>query len=75
MRGGYFAMSKAYVETMPIVETQNTDLELISKQIQSIKKQEPKTETTNLESQIDQLVCQLYGLTDEEIEITENSVR
>ena len=35
--------------------------------------QEPKTDTTNLETEIDQLVYKLYGLTEEEISIVEGS--
>ena len=31
-------------------------------------------ETLALENQIDQLVCQIYGLTEEEVEIIENSL-
>lgn len=34
-------------------------------------KQNPQTDTTELENQIDQLVYQLYELTDEEIKIIE----
>ena len=40
----------------------------------SIKKQSPTADTTTLESQIDQLVYELYGLTEEEIGIVENSL-
>jgi hypothetical protein len=36
------------------------------------KKQNPSADTTDLENQIDQLVYQLYDLTEEEIEIIEN---
>lgn len=37
------------------------------------KKQNPSTDTSDLENQIDQLVYQLYDLTTEEIEIIENA--
>ncbi|MCC5916473.1 MAG: class I SAM-dependent DNA methyltransferase [Cryomorphaceae bacterium] len=40
----------------------------------SVKKQDPTADPTDLESQIDQLVYELYGLTAEEVEIVENSV-
>ena len=43
-------------------------------EILAIKKQSPTADTTTLESQIDQLVYELYGLTEEEIEIVEGSV-
>lgn len=41
--------------------------------ILSIKKQNPTANTADLESQIDQLVYQLYNLTDEEIKIVEGN--
>ncbi|MDD4150727.1 MAG: TaqI-like C-terminal specificity domain-containing protein [Bacteroidales bacterium] len=43
-------------------------------QILTKKSQDNNTDTTALESQIDQLVYQLYDLTDEEIAIIENSI-
>jgi len=39
----------------------------------NIKKQNPSADTTDLENQIDQLVYQLYELTEDEIAIIENS--
>lgn len=42
-------------------------------EVLEIKKQNPKTATTELEAQIDHLVYQLYDLTEEEIEIVESS--
>lgn len=42
-------------------------------QILSIKKQDPTADTTVLEKEIDQMVYALYGLTEEEIRIVENS--
>ena len=49
-------------------------IETIAKKIHNIKKQNPQTNTTDLENQIDQLVYQLYGLTEEEIKIVENGL-
>jgi adenine-specific DNA-methyltransferase len=40
-------------------------------QILTAKKSDPKADTTALEKAIDQLVYQLYGLTEEEIKIVE----
>ena len=40
-----------------------------------LKKQNPGADTTTLESQIDQLVYQLYELTPEEIAIIEESIK
>jgi hypothetical protein len=42
-------------------------------QILKIKEQNPTADITALETQIDQLVCQLYELTEEEIKIIENT--
>jgi hypothetical protein len=42
-------------------------------EILEIKKQSPNSDTTALESEIDRLVYQLYGLTDEEIKIVEGN--
>jgi hypothetical protein len=45
------------------------------REVLSIKKQNPTADTTALEVQIDQLVYQLYGLTDAEIELVENATK
>jgi hypothetical protein len=42
-------------------------------EILSIKQQNTSPDTTALEAEIDSLVYELYGLTEEEIEIVENS--
>lgn len=44
-------------------------------EILNIKQQNPTADTSKLETKIDQLVYQLYDLTDEEIEIIEESVK
>ena len=44
-------------------------------QILSAKKANPQADTTALEAEIDQLVYELYGLTEEEIRIVEKSVK
>lgn len=45
----------------------------IVKEILRLKSENSNSDTTNLENQIDQLVYQLYGLTEEEIKIIENA--
>jgi adenine-specific DNA-methyltransferase len=64
-----------YVKDFPIArgEMIETKIEEIVTKILFLKKQKPATDTTNLENQIDQLVYQLYGLTEEEIKIIENN--
>ena len=49
-------------------------VDLVDK-ILAVKKQNPETDTKELENQIDQMVYELYGLTDAEIAIVENSTK
>jgi adenine-specific DNA-methyltransferase len=74
VRGGYFSMSKSYVETIPIVYPQNTNpfVHLV-KEIIDLKKKDSTADTSDLESQINQMVYELYGLTEEEIAIVEGN--
>lgn len=59
----------------------NTDNEIQNKIIWIVntilekKKDKPETDTSDLENQIDQMVYQLYWLTDEEIQIVEDSLK
>jgi len=75
MRGGYFSMSKAYVETLPVAYNKqiSEDIAKIVSQILSIKKKDASSNIRELEVKIDQLVYQLYGLTEEEIKIVEGN--
>lgn len=71
---------KFSVEKIPVpeitaqnkVQTQKI-IELVD-QILAIKKENPETDTSELEEKIDQLVYKLYDLTDEEIKIVEENV-
>ena len=71
VRGGYFSMSKSYVQTTPIAG-ESKEVEQKVEEILSIKSRNPQADTSNLESQIDQLVYQLYDLSAEEIAIIED---
>lgn len=71
-RGGYFEYKPMYVSEIPIVETDI--LEQFVDQILTAKKENPDADTGKLEAEIDQLVYELYGLTDDEIAIVEESV-
>ncbi|RZS97881.1 type II restriction/modification system DNA methylase subunit YeeA [Cecembia calidifontis] len=71
VRGGYFSMSKAYVETFSICYPTDNKISLLAQSIIETKKQDPTANTNDLENQIDQLVYELYGLTDDEIKIIE----
>ena len=56
---------------MPSI-VQEKEIEILVNQILEIKKQSSTADTTDLESQIDQLVYQLYDLTEEQIKVIEN---
>lgn len=76
MRGGYFSLSKAYVETLRIVDSNINEFSSINSkvdQILSLKKENPQADTSVLEREIDLMVYELYGLSEEEIKIIEES--
>ncbi|MDO9552491.1 DUF559 domain-containing protein [Rhodonellum sp.] len=75
MRGGYFSMSKAYVETfrIPSLNEENIISSLVI-EIDEIKKQNPLFSTADIETKIDNLVYELYGLNEEEIGIVEGGL-
>ena len=69
-------IKKGPLESLPIKEPTNEIVGSFSSLVNTIletKKQSPSADTTHLESQIDQLVYQLYDLTEEEIAIVENA--
>jgi type II restriction/modification system DNA methylase subunit YeeA len=73
-RGGYITCTKQYFENLPIKLINSTLQKVFIKIVNKIflaKKSDPKADTTALEKAIDQLVYQLYGLTEEEIKIVE----
>lgn len=72
-RGGYFSMSKAYVENFNICYPNDKKIESIVDSIVEINKLKTSSDTTSLESQIDQFVYEYYGLTEEEIQIIEKT--
>ena len=45
------------------------------KKVMSLKKQDPSADTSALEAEIDGLVYELYGLTDEEVGVVEGEVK
>ncbi|HET8860735.1 DUF7149 domain-containing protein [Marivirga sp.] len=62
---------------IPIPNLEPSDQKEIIKivdQILEIKKENPEIDTTSLEQEIDQMVYELYGLTEEEIKIVEGGV-
>lgn len=70
--------TKKMLNDLPIPEITSHDRgKLVSTvdRILSVKRRDPTADTTALEAEIDQLVYELYGLTDEEIAIVEESVK
>lgn len=70
IRGGYFRFIKQYLEQIPFIRT--TILDDMVQNIIKIKSHNSFADTTVLESEIDKLVYELYGLTEDEIKIVEN---
>lgn len=67
---------KYKIEQLPIKEPsteQQQQIESKVDQILSLKKANPQADTSALEREIDLMVYELYGLSEEEIEIVENS--
>ncbi|MFM6248805.1 MAG: TaqI-like C-terminal specificity domain-containing protein, partial [Dolichospermum sp.] len=62
------------VESLQKKDKHNKLVDLVTK-ILEIKCQDPKADTTKLEREIDEIVYKLYGLTEEEIQIIEDSVK
>ena len=73
--GGYYQYSSNILNRCPIPAAtpsqQQEIIDLVDK-ILAAKKQNPQSDTTALEEKIDELVYDLYGLTDDEIKIIES---
>ncbi len=77
LANGYFRYKPAYLENFPVPEPnseQEVAIELLVQDVVNAKRKERKADTSVLEAKIDQLVYQLYGLTEEEIAIVEKAV-
>jgi hypothetical protein len=69
--GGYM-MQKVFLEKIPVIEPPiNEEVTKKVEKILALKKTDAETDVTSLEAEIDQLVYQLYGLTEDEIGIVE----
>ena len=87
LRGGFYSYENKYIRQLPMIKTEKdnpiySSIELLVNQMLEAKKQlqQAKTEgdknylnrkCERLDKEIDQLVYQLYGLTEEEIQIVE----
>jgi|WetSurMetagenome_2_1015567.scaffolds.fasta_scaffold11626_3 adenine-specific DNA-methyltransferase len=75
--GGFIEVKPQYFEQIPIPEISVEDKKVLTNQVNQIlsaKKDNPSADTSPLEKEIDQLVYKLYGLTEEEIKIVEQSI-
>lgn len=75
MQGGYFMMSKAYMEFVPIPSLLPKVKAQLDKLVDKRLGMEAGPAAEAVEREIDQVVYGLYGLTDEEIRIVEGSVK
>lgn len=62
------------VRSLPIPKNYDSKIETLVKKIIEVKQENPEADTSKLEAEIDRLVYELYGLSEEEIEIVEGSV-
>ncbi len=76
LRGGDYHIYPEHIRNIPIPsatkDQQQSIIDLVDK-ILAAKKKNPKTDTSDLESQIDEIVYGLYDLTGPEIDIIEKS--
>ena len=74
LMGGTRELRKVFFEPIPVMqitEEQEKPFEKLIQEILDLKKLNTTADTSTLESEIDQLIYQLYGLTEEEIRIVE----
>ena len=72
LQGNSKEVKKFVLETIPVKRIEDeSEFKTIVSKILAIKNEDSNADTSNLESQIDQIVYQLYGLTEEEIAIVE----
>jgi hypothetical protein len=72
--GGTRELRKVFFEKMPVkklTEEEQIPFKKILTEIKSLKSQDPSADTTSLEAEIDRMVYDLYGLTEEERKIVE----
>jgi hypothetical protein len=69
------SLNPAYLNELPIKIQSNkiTQIVILVNSIINSKKNNPRSDTTKLENEIDEIVYKLYGLTDDEIKIVEGA--
>jgi adenine-specific DNA-methyltransferase len=73
--GGFVEVKPQYFEQIPIPEISDEIKSILTDkvdQIIALKKSDPAADTSSLEAEIDRLVYELYGLTEDEIRIVES---
>jgi adenine-specific DNA-methyltransferase len=71
LRGGFFEPSYLYFKDFPILKDETGRIDLLVEEILNLKNHDPHAETKELENKLNQLVYELYGLSEEEIGIVE----
>ncbi|SMO38091.1 type IIG restriction enzyme/methyltransferase [Fodinibius sediminis] len=76
IRGGFYRWKRQYLEVMPIPDSfeDNSVLESLVNQILTAKEEDPEADTKELDEEINTLVYELYGLTEEEVRIVEEQM-
>lgn len=76
-QGGFYKISSQYLNSFPIpnLDTKNVlEINSLVNEILKIKKQNSLADVGDFETEIDQLVYELYGLSEEEVEIVEGGI-
>lgn len=74
LSGGYLRINHKQISKIPVPNANEEMLKKLSEVVKKVveaKKKDPYTDTSILEFQIDQMVYELYGLTEDEIAIVE----
>ncbi|MCL2721307.1 MAG: Eco57I restriction-modification methylase domain-containing protein [Treponema sp.] len=72
-QGGYYSYSSTVIDEIPVpdLSVEQPSIIKIVDEILKNKQSDPTTDTSVLEAKIDRMIYELYGLSDEEIEIIE----
>lgn len=68
-----YEIKPIYLRNSPLCDTNDKELNKLVNEIISLRSSDEKADITSLTNKIDQLVYQLYNLTEEEIKIIENA--
>ena len=75
LQGGFYEPNAIFIKDFPIPVTDKPQpLEAVVNKILAAKAKDPDSDVSRLERQIDRLVYELYGLTEEEIKVIEGKV-